>query len=82
MGQFQVIAIGLWDNILLCKQKSDPHVKSVVMAAEQGAEAPGKKYPDGSEDAAGDDILASELTIEELKEAFRSERTVRRFLAS
>ena len=42
------------------------------MPAEQGEEAPGKKYPDGSGDAADDDILASELTIEELKEAFRS----------
>ena len=53
------------------------------MPAEQSdAEAPGNKYPDGSGDAADDDILASELTIEELKEAFRSERTVRRFLAS
>ena len=45
------------------------------MPAEQSeAEAaPGKKYPDGSGDAADDDILASELTLEELKEAFRWE---------
>ena len=49
------------------------------MPAEQSEEAPGKKYPDGSGDAADDDILASELTIEELKEAFRSQITVRRF---
>lgn len=42
------------------------------MPAEQSdAEAPGNKYPDGSGDAADDDVLASELTIEELKEAFR-----------
>lgn len=45
------------------------------MPAEQSETeaAPGKKYPDGSGDAAEDDILASELTIEELKEAFRWE---------
>ncbi len=42
------------------------------MPAEQSdTEAPGNKYPDGSGDAADDDVLASELTIEELKEAFR-----------
>ena len=39
------------------------------MPAEQG-QAPGKKYPDGSGDV-DDDILASELTTDELKEAFR-----------
>ena len=51
------------------------------MPAEQSeAEvAPGKKYPDGSGDTADDDILASELTIEELKEAFRSEITEQAF---
>ena len=49
------------------------------MPVEQGEEASGKKYPDDSGDAADDDILASELTIEELKEAFRSVITEQAF---